>query len=206
VEPDRLEIEIKYEIDELTYDKILSHFAGSHTAPKHQKNVFFDTKENELLVSSWVLRLRQEDERSFLTVKGNASVSGLIHTRTEFEEEIPSDLAQKLITGFSLSDCELLPCKKLIEYAGALFVTPFLSFENSRIEIAWEGCTIELDRFEIGDRVFFELEVEAASDKIKELEVRLQMLFSANGWIFSPSGASKFQRALYYHYLNLEHQ
>jgi uncharacterized protein YjbK len=191
-----LEIELKAELDEHTYNEIKRYFSKESRRPKHQINYFFDTKEKTLINSQWVFRLRKEESEYFLTVKGEASVNQAVLTRPEYEENIPEDAADKIRSGFRLKDCSFLPCQKLASIFGDLFLTPFMSFTNERIEIPWNGFTIELDKIDINGNLFFELEAETDQEKAGLLENDLKKLFAERGWKFVSSSMDKFKRAL----------
>jgi uncharacterized protein YjbK len=193
---DHLEVELKYEIDKSTYGKIKSYFADSLTEPKQQANIFFDTKDKKLLESRWVLRIRREEGKSFITVKGESRVENALHTRVELEEEIPNDVAASFASGFNLSEIDSSPCRKIIKSFGDLSLLPFARFTNERIEIPWEGITLELDRFVIGRNTFYELEAEIDPERSSDTAHRIKKLFSEKGWQLAPSTMSKFARTL----------
>jgi uncharacterized protein YjbK len=205
MDSDHLEVEIKYEIDRDTYDKILRFFSEVTSEPKLQKNVFFDSKDGRLLASGLVLRIRKENGRRFITVKGKSTVSGSVHSREEHEAEIPGSLGTNLDAGFVVSECDLEPCRMLEGKVGALKVVPFVHFQNTRIDIPWSGRTLELDSFEIGGNRFYELEAEADSASISAFEEQLKLLFHSNGWSFSPSSISKFRRACLLNGIHIGH-
>jgi uncharacterized protein YjbK len=193
---EHIEVECKLGLDEATYEKIKTFFSNALPEPIRQKNTFFDTLEKSLLSAHWVFRLRIEGGKSFLTAKSKGTVKGSVHSRPEYECEIPTNLALELANGFDLSECDTLPCGKLRDALGDLSLVPYMSFENTRIPIPWESYLLELDRFEIKGSVYYELEAETDSTGITELENKLKRLFEANGWTFTPSPMSKYKRAL----------
>lgn len=191
-----LEIECKLELDESTYEKIKTFFSGVLSEPRLQKNTFFDTEDKALLKTRWVCRLRVEADRSSLTVKGKGSVKGAVHARPEYEAEIPADTGSDLLSGFRLSEVDSLPTRTLLDALGDLRLEPYMGFENERIEIRFGAYVLELDKTNINDSIFYELEAETDSIRISELENSLKILFMENGWDYRPSPMSKYKRAL----------
>jgi inorganic triphosphatase YgiF len=191
-----MEIEIKSELDEPTFHAIWRSFSRLCMTTRLQMNHFFDTDDRRFLSSKWVLRLRSEEDRSFLTLKGRASICGSVYTRPEIEDEISPKMAAVLVRGFSPSDFQFETCRKTKELFGDVTLLPFMRFTNERTKIPWRSHTIELDRTSIRGAVFYELEAETDADHAESLEREIRTMFENNGWPFRPSTMSKFRRAL----------
>ena len=190
------EQEIKLELSERLHTEILALLPESADSVS-QNNFFFDSPEKRLGQEKWALRLREQGSRFYLTSKGPSHKGrGGVHVRPEIESEVSPDKASEMLRGFSLGSFPLAPCRCLLEKFGDLAVSCFLTFPNTRICAEWQGYTLEFDRTEISDMVFFELELEAEAETIDRARKTLRRWFSKNGWPYVPSRKSKLERAL----------
>lgn len=162
------EIEIKVDLAvEENRKKLLSFFPGEKKVLE-QENYFFDTAEGLLSQSGWALRLRLEEERASLTLKGTTSESraGLairpeISARWDYERA-----RQALVEGMSSVEIVPLSIAEMAKLpAGGVKLEKKIHFKNYRVSIPHRmenlDLILEIDRTEYdnGD-VDFELEVE----------------------------------------------
>jgi hypothetical protein len=82
---------------------------------------------------------------------------------------------------------------------GNLPVAPFVSFQNLRRSITFRNLHLELDKTQILDKIFYELELETTPGRRSEDQTALKDWFAAHNWRYTPSRVSKLQRALAMH-------
>lgn len=162
-----------------------------------QINTFYDSKTGDLRRGGWALRIRKENDRYIITVKGKSTKKNNgVFVRQEFEETMPGDTACSLEHGFRLGPETPLPARKLYTRIGDIRVAPFIKFTNSRTFISALGYILELDRTEILDRIFYELELEVPLEEIPTAQKKLMIWFDKSGWEYIPSRISKLEKAL----------
>jgi uncharacterized protein YjbK len=194
--PGHREIEIKLELDERVYSRILE-ISHREKPPVLQENTFFDTDDGVLSKKKWAFRIRRERNRYLLSVKGPQSGrSEGIYDRLELESPIPSTNVKSYYRGFDLSQSDLPPCVHLKELFGDLRMRSFLSFTNLRNYVSFSSICMELDKTEIGRYTFYELEVETAPERIARDEEFLRNWFRQEDWPYRPSKLTKLKRAL----------
>ncbi|MEP0827360.1 MAG: CYTH domain-containing protein [bacterium] len=177
------ETEIKIDLAfDFNYQKLLTFFPGEKKILK-QDNYFFDSADRLLSRSGWVLRLRLEEERASLTLKGTASESrdGLA-IRPEISARWDYQRARQSIAE-GISSAEILPLS-IVQQAkmpvAGIRLETMIHFMNYRVSIpqllANLDLILEIDRteFDNGD-IDYELEVEIPGAThydpvIKELE------------------------------------
>lgn len=191
------EVEIKLEFNDSTYRSIISQL-GNPLKKTHQANYFLDTQDKVFSGKHWAFRIRVEPETAFLTAKGSVVQKGAAMVRPEYEQTIPSSLADTLIKGFRLADYREQPViKHLLELSGGnQEVDVYLSFINERLDFSWENIIIQLDVTRIKNKTFYELEAEIEADQIDVTEKKLKSWFQQNDWPYTPSRFSKLERAI----------
>lgn len=177
------ETEIKIDLAlEVNYQKLLAFFPGEKKVFR-QDNFFFDSVDRLLSRSGWALRLRLEEERASLTLKGTASESrdGLA-IRPEISARWDYQRARQAIAE-GISSVEILPlsiAQQAKMPAAGIKLETMIHFKNYRVSIPQRlanlDLTLEIDRteFDNGD-IDYELEVEIPDATfydpvIKELE------------------------------------
>ena len=196
------EYELKLLLNEDEFFKLLS-LASFKEFSVFQTNYFFDT-ENKLLSSiHYALRIREEEKKFFLTLKGPKQKSKIFSVRLEKEEKLDALKAQKMIKdGFLLSEYkEILSLKFLAESLNITdaFFSVFLVFNNERTTAFFlDSIKTVLDKTMYEDHlVSYELEMEGESeeDLLKKKSV-LEQFFQKNKINWNIAKESKLKRVL----------
>lgn len=168
------EIEIKLTVLKEGYETLLGKLALNITGVLRQNNIFFNTNDGKLKRSMRLRSIKTAEipTRWIVNTKGPGAIVNGISSRSEIEEAVSEEMAQKI-----LSDTKNL--YKYIPKCVADAVEPtkdseyFISgnFVSIRRVIPIDGYTIEADEciYPDGEK-FYELEVEsnhAAEDKVK---------------------------------------
>ena len=200
---------------------------ASRSAPVEQENHFFDTPDAALRSEGVVVRLRREDGRFVLAVKGARLASGdaRLHVRAEHEAAIPERHGNTILDGAVLDLAYLRDAlgevgPELVERLRGIARVETLghvgSFRNRRLRVgplrtaseaseAKGGAdspqlTLELDRTELpGGRVDHEVELEVAEHHRGAGERLLEELLSEAAVRGEPatSKAKRFFEALH---------
>jgi hypothetical protein len=176
------EREFKYRIpDEERFQALVKRLGGAGARPVTQRNHFFDTRRASLRAHEFALRLREEDGRCTLTLKGPArGPVAAVTAREEVERAVGAAEAHAIRAG-ARDPLEALgraggdgPLHaRALAFLGGQQLVAQGSFENERTRIgpsALPGVTslllFELDRTRFPDgRVDFELEVEIGPEE-----------------------------------------
>lgn len=163
--PQEIEINLDLQQEE-NYNKLIERF-GISDQPTRQENYFFDSENMELSKNGWALRLRIEDNKSSLTLKGTtAHSSDGLAIRDEIEISIPDETAKKYaengLKGGNIPD-EIARIIQPIVNPRDLIQR--IHFVNNRLRVNYSGGDIdllfEIDRTEFADgSIDFELEIE----------------------------------------------
>ncbi|MFT5284387.1 MAG: hypothetical protein ACI8TQ_000543 [Planctomycetota bacterium] len=179
-----------------------------------QENHFFDTEHRTLRAYGLSLRLRFEENRRLLTVKGpvERSFDGLIE-RAEEEIEIDPVTAERILAGVEspfgvildgVSDASI----PIVETARTALVGQTLecvgSFRNIRryfgpVDVNGVDLTFEMDRTEFpGGRIDHEVEIEVESEQEEQCRESLRQLFQRADipWQKAQNKAQRFFEAL----------
>lgn len=197
-----MEIEIKLSLGSFTnYLKLIGSL-GQIDEERHQTNAFFDTPELLLRKDGWVLRVRDEETRGLVTVKGSRSQSGPAVIRQETEEEIERGLALEVIRGFKdVLELDTSPVRLIKEKYPGQSLAKVFGFQNlrqsKRVVIHDVEYKLEIDKTEFSDgSVDYELEVEMAhQDQIESVNAGLQKMFASLAIPFEVQRLSKSRRA-----------
>ncbi len=198
------EIELKFDLQSMENHSRLLEFLGRATSPALQENLFFDTPDRSLEKAGWAFRVRLEEQRAFITLKGRRSESpeGLA-VRTEIESPLPLELALQFKTkGISIENLPEKIADQLHRIAVTEPLTLRLGFRNHRLAVPYPAgeceLILEIDRTEFPDgSVDYELEVEIADEKLYERitgEITRLLERCNVPVVFQPK--SKFQRAV----------
>ncbi len=198
-----LEIEIKLQLGSFTdYLKLNGHLGSMEQVQQH-RNGFYDTADRELSRNGWALRVRSENDRGLVTVKGAATHSGAAVIRQELEAEIERSEAVRILGGYSdVLDMDVEPVRFIKQEFPGRQMVALLQFNNDRqckrFRIGDYDYMLEIDRTEFTDgSVDYELEVELPDPgQIEVVEDGLRKMFSSLGIPFERQHRSKFERAL----------
>ncbi|MCX6826748.1 MAG: CYTH domain-containing protein [candidate division Zixibacteria bacterium] len=198
------EIEIKLNLlDKNNYNKLLKQFKDNLKEIR-QENYFFDTKDWDLSLAGWTLRIRKENLSTSITAKGaNTATQNGLAIRPEITSLLSPTEAERLFNdGITISS---LPRSIIDALPNCPREKPLIKrvyFLNHRI-IAGDiingiPLCFEIDNMEYSDgSLEYELEVEL-SDKKDYLEVMagIESIFKACGIPVVFQKESKFARAL----------
>lgn len=201
------ERELKLDLQNKAFlDRLLKHFSWQGS-PLLQTNYFFDAPEAFLRYHRYALRIRNENGRFLLTVKGPRLSSGDLVVRNEIECPLPSALAENLLNNpnlffnFSLPPFQWLE-EKTEGSLKAFSLEQTLFFKNERHPVylpSKEGALcLELDKTQYGsEEYFYELEAEFPSEEqYQKGRVLIEDLFLQLEIPWKISEVSKFARGL----------
>jgi uncharacterized protein YjbK len=199
------EVELKLKLSPEVYEQ-LSLLLPMHQQATLQENSFFDTEEQILIRHRWGLRVRKTESHRqkaayHLTAKGPVDPDKFatgVHVRPEYEVKISEDEARACYQGFRLSALRKEPCLALLEQFGDLYVTRLFFFTNHRQFFKFQDWVIELDKTEMKDHIFFELEIETSLQSMPACQAKLHTLFMEHGWTYEPSTENKLEKAVRY--------
>jgi len=197
------EIELKLDLGSFSNYLKLMGFLGQVESETHQKNAFFDTEERKLRASGWALRVRAEDERGFVTVKGVSTQVGGALVRDEFEAEISrSEAINCMALTTDIMSMGVAPIDFVKHQVGHVPVMILVKFDNVRqiktVRLGDYDYRFEVDKTEFGDgSVDYELEVEVPeTSHIEVVGDGIRRIFSSLDIPYEPQGEGKFSRAL----------
>ena len=161
------EIEIKLDLQkEENYNRLIERFQITKK-PAWQENYFFDSENMDLSKNGWALRLRIEEDKSSLSLKGTTKrSSGGLAIRDEIEISIPDETAKKYaengLRGGNLPD-EIAHITQPIVSINDLSLR--FQFVNDRYRANYSGGDIdllfEIDKTKFADgSIDYELEIE----------------------------------------------
>ncbi|MBD3403845.1 CYTH domain-containing protein [candidate division GN15 bacterium] len=199
-----LEIEIKLKLDSFADYLKLIGFLGNPDKEVNQLNCFFDSEDHRLMKDGWALRVRAENDRGLITLKGAAdSDHDLTVVREEFETIIERSAALAII---NLQNDILAAPAEPIEFVKHKYpdiaLAKLAQFTNIRqmknFKIGDYTHVLELDRTEYADgSVDYELEMELDNPDQSDIVIpSLQKLFASLDIPFQRQDQTKFIRAL----------
>ena len=157
----------------------------------HMRTAYFDTADGALSKRRWMLRVRQENEKSVVTMKTPGE--GYARGEWECEGENPEHAIETLIAKGAPEELRSLAAPGLQEVCGAEFVRltqPLRISDQTACEICADGGTL------LGGRrrePFYELELELSGGSEAELLAFARTLAEKYGLCEEPK--SKFVRA-----------
>jgi len=215
------EVELKLKVDgEQALRAIVQAARGKAEPEVRQVNHFFDTADRRLHAGLFVLRLRDEAGRWFLTAKGpqQQSKSGALTSKDEVETEIGQEEAAAILAGkaSALSMLERATISReapalmsaLKDSVGARALAEIGSFENRRTRVAAKlpsgtgalEAVLELDRTTFPGPVVqceVEMEIHGETDPaVAEAALRALLKVAAVEGRPASSKAKRFFAAL----------
>ena len=214
------EIELKFSVDgESAFDALVRHLdlpTREFHDTVHQVNHFFDTPSFSLHQGKVTLRLREENRRHLLTLKGAEeprTADGVATQRIEVEVRLAPEMALDVLQGsisprdalaHGIADQNPRALELLDETIGSAELHYAGRFENRRtrlspINVDLEGREVqinfELDTVTFGpDRIDHEIEVEVTSEvNVEHLYSHLVRMLEEAGITWRPA-LSKAQR------------
>ena len=204
-----MEVEAKFMIpDEATFQHLLeaSSLAGfvlGEVTVSELQDRYLDTADGALRRKGHACRLRKENQRYIVSLKGLGSVSGAIHHRVEYEEDLPSPSSpQEWPPG--------VPREMVLRLSGGKPLIPLLEIKQTRHRrLVQDGARPVAEL--VLDHIYFqrkpsaveggglestlELEVELLPDG-REGDLKRVALELEEEWNLAPEPQSKFERAL----------
>jgi uncharacterized protein YjbK len=176
----KVEEELKFALSLRGYEKLLA--TATAFADFHQVNHYFETTDRALRKAKAGLRVRIENGRqATLTLKCAVASTAAgaktgWHRRQEWESRLPLRAAQALTTGRRrLASVSSPVMKALARHLPAIEkdrLHPIGCLQTWRRPIRIGRYAGELDRWQVGDRVFYELEIETHNRRGAEKAVR----------------------------------
>ena len=193
------EVELKLSLCESSHGRLLQ-ILPSRGHLYQQRNIFLDTVDFRFRRERWALRMRQEDGQWTLAAKGPSRRTGGISDRIEIEVSITQEQAEVWLRGdVLLSELRMEPSGHLLEMFGDLRVSPWLSFDNQRQVLLFEGVALELDASQCSESRRYELELELPRPELDEVIPKLNAFFVVHGLPWQPSDQSKLAWAIEHH-------
>ncbi len=197
------EIEIKLDLSSFANYLKLIGFLGQIDEEIQQRNCYFDTEDRQLSKSDWAFRVRTENDRGLITVKGKTTEPGLAVVRKEIETDISRDDATELIElRRDVMSLDVAPVHFVRDTIGDVSLTRLVQFDNTRqckmfrIGDYEHQLQIDTTRFANGS-VNYELELELSHlDEVDTVEQGLRRLFLSLDVPFIRQNQTKFARAL----------
>ncbi|MBU4501634.1 MAG: CYTH domain-containing protein [Nanoarchaeota archaeon] len=200
-----MEIEAKFMTKPHVFEDILdlTEIAGykvEEVIDISEKDTYLDTKDMDFHKQGMSFRIRKEDERFLVTLKGKPKRDGAIYSRLEDEEIInESDIPK--IYDMSLDIAPIIKAKKLAKNkpVSKIFI---VDKQRKRMVIVNDNYSIRIDmdiiEYLIEDVVGheYELEIEAKDAPIGEVKIVRDFLISKFGNYLYPSEKSKYERGL----------
>ncbi|MDX9856568.1 MAG: CYTH domain-containing protein [candidate division Zixibacteria bacterium] len=199
-----IEIEIKLRLESFCEYLKLVGFLGNPDRELHQVNCFFDSEDHRLMADGWAFRVRTEDNRGLVTLKGAASTAHPVAVvREEIEAEIDRGAAADIINLQSdILTIAVEPVTFVKKKWPGIALSKLVQFTNTRqfknYKIGDYVYVLELDRTEYADgSIDYELEMELDQPQQAEVVIpSLQKLFASLDIPFEQQDESKFARAL----------
>lgn len=202
------EIELKYAISELHFDKLLRLLTSSRSLVL--ENYFFSVGGEDLGHDGKVLRLRTTEGKGStaftaeVTIKVRKSSSDGVQVCEEYNFPMSAEDLSRFESPFVNAD-ELRDLVPFSEEIGEGFIHYYGSMKTNRTIVQHEGLTLELDHcFYFGES---HCEIECECTDVESAKKKLSKLFSDLGVTATPSTTPKslrFSRARKAHLSLLE--
>lgn len=186
------EIELKLELDNREALDRLAGRLGSKVAEIEQENLYYDTRDDAFRQARWSVRVRKEDDRLKLTLKGQATVDGEFARRLEVEEDLdPSTWTAHCAGTAPIGDIvRACAAERNIEFPASADPSQLVALGGMknrrrvhRLPGAGAELNVELDETEYPDGSIVyeaELEVPEGSDP-RTASARLKAVFAELG-------------------------
>ncbi len=199
-----MEVEAKFSIpDEQTYQRLLeaTSLAGytlEDPALLRIHDRYVDTAAGAILAGGYACRIRQQNDRTFATMKGLGTASGAIHRREELEVELPQPFPPQQWPPSAARDLAL----RLSHQEPLLTILEADQTRHRRHLCDGDRVVAELnlDRLRLyqgaeTSPLYLELEVELSHETSEETLEQVAGELQA-GWGLVPQSQSKFERGL----------
>ncbi|CAG7883175.1 unnamed protein product [Brassica rapa] len=195
-----MEVEVKLRLlSAAAHLRLTTLLTPFHLKTLHQRNLFFDTPQNDLSLRRAVLRLRflhntSQPQRCVLSLKAKPTLANGISRVEEDEEEIDAGLGGECVDSpWKLSDLGSRVLKRVREEYGFKDFQGFVclgGFENVRNVYEWRGVTLEVDETKFGFGNCYEIECE--TEEPERAKSMIEEFLSANNIEFKDSDLTKF--------------
>lgn len=197
------EIEVKLDLGSfMNYLKLVGHL-GQLDGEERQVNGFFDTEQHTLSDAGWALRVRADDHRGSVAIKGRDSGAEDVSIRKEMESEIPRGEALEILSlQRNLMNLDIPTLHFLREQFDDLNLMKVVHFDNTRqyktFKFDDHTYRLEIDTTRYADgSIEYELEVELPDrNHVTMVLDRLKKMFQSLDIPFVRQSRSKFARAL----------
>jgi len=196
------ETEAKFIVpDRSTFDHLhrITRF-GSYTARESRsievRDRYLDTADRRFLHHRFAVRIRESDEKLLLTLKGLGNANGAVHTREEYQADVPGieigawpegearNLASEIAGDNPLTDLVTVDQTRTVRNL----------YDGRRLVAEWSLDDVTIPTPDAPLR-FYELEIELRPDGTPDDLARLAELFTGK-YGLDPQPESKFERAL----------
>jgi len=193
-----VEQELKYKLKQKDYRRLRDYLKPRMLRIERHTNYYFDTSHLELREDGIGLRIRMLDRtKAILTLKYKKKTTEVFEgyrSRFEFETQIPLKNAKDIIAGKkaigSLNSDPIKRLKKLVIGDTVDHLELLGSLKNQRILFRFgKHHTLELDRSNMFDKTFYELEIE--TEHPKETDKAVRRLLKAQEIEIKPGNRSK---------------
>lgn len=177
-----LEKELKYFLDRDSYSALIRATRNKVVGTVRQTNIYFDDSSLRLRKQKIGLRIRIQDEvTATLTLKEPSGIRSKkvpkLKVRHEWESPIPLKTAKNLIKKktsiTSLSHTPIKMLKKRFPKEDLKKIGPLGSVKTLRtFVLAQRGVLLEIDKFKMFDKKFYELEVETHTPELADKVIR----------------------------------
>ncbi len=197
------EVELKLRLENIEERDRIAAALGNRVARVEQANVYFDTEDDALARHRWAVRVRHQDDKTVLTLKGEGSEDGDFTIRLELEKRLPEGAWPKVIRNELDVAGEVRAL--LDEHGHALPADADLDgleklglVSNVRSIYALPGTPllVELDETEYPDfSLHYEAELEVPAEEDRRAAISsLREVFDRAGVPWRPSSESKYAR------------
>lgn len=199
-----LEKELKYLLTKKDYDTLVRACRKKVVGLVTQTNFYFDDSSLSLRSKRVGLRVRIENNKHCtLTVKEPSNLRSKkvpkLKIRKEWESRLSLQAAKKLISGkvpiHSLKSKPIQILKTHLSWEQLIHISPLGSLKTTRTFVLADKSTLlEIDKFKMFKKKFYELEVETNHPSHTDKVVRT--LFKKHGISYRPITKSKLGRFL----------
>ena len=177
-----LEKELKYFLDKEGYSALIRATRSKVVGTVRQTNIYFDDSTLRLRKQKIGLRIRiQDGNKATLTLKEPSGIRSKkvpkLKVRHEWESPIPLKTARNLIKRktaiHALSHTPIKMLKKRFSKEELKRIGPLGSVKTIRtFALAQKGVLLEIDKFKMFNKKFYELEVETQSPEIADKVIK----------------------------------
>lgn len=192
------EIEVKLTINEEGYRDLISSLSMNITGILRQNNIFFETKDNKLTRNARLRSIKTAEmpTRWVFTSKGPGKMVNGIAERSEIEEDITAENAEKMLSDTKNLYKYLPPTlQEVLEPTKDSEFVILGNFLSIRRVIPYDSIVIEADECLLpNNEKYYEIEVESTNPE--EAKTKIVTLLKQLGAKFENSKKSKFAKLL----------